>query len=71
MEALRYNITIESDTIKLPALSRYIGKKMEIIFIEDETESGKPNNSIDIKQFKGKIIFDEESIQSLRDNSLI
>ncbi|MFH0976773.1 MAG: hypothetical protein V1874_13395 [Spirochaetota bacterium] len=71
MEALKFNITIESDTIKIPALSKFIGKRMEIILIEDLPEKNIKEKDKKLKNLKGKINLDEDSILSLRNKSLI
>lgn len=39
-QTIRVRCTVESDTLKLPELSALVGKKVEIIVIEDEAESG-------------------------------
>jgi len=41
MQAIRKKIRIDSDTIKIPELSKFIGKTMEIILLEYTDEKNK------------------------------
>ncbi len=44
-QAIRIHCTIESDTLKLPEVSSLVGKRVEIIVIEEEAEGAAPNEA--------------------------
>ena len=64
MQAIRKKMIINSDTIKIPELQRFIGKTMEIILIEDTEEKNKA-----FLDLAGKIEIDNLVISELRENS--
>ncbi len=64
MQAIRKKMIINSDTIKIPELQRFIGKTMEIILIEDTEEKNKA-----FLDLAGKIEIDNSVISELRENS--
>jgi len=66
MQAIRKKIIIDSDTIKIPELSKFIGKTMEIILLEDTDEKNKA-----FLDLAGKIELDNSEITRLRENSKI
>jgi hypothetical protein len=67
MEAIKLHITVESDTVKIPELKKFIGKSIEIILIDDsEKEKPASNRYKRLKDLKGKINFDEEAVNTLR-----
>jgi len=72
MEAIKLHLLVESDTVKIPELKNFIGKRIEIILIDD-SEKGKPasNRYKRLKNLKGKINFDEEAVNTLRQKSTI
>lgn len=56
------------DLLKIPELQNFIGKHMELILIEEETE--KENDELeDLFNLEGKIQFDEEKMTELRNIS--
>jgi hypothetical protein len=61
MQAIRKKMIINSDTIKIPELQRFIGKTMEIILIEDTEEKNKA-----FLDLAGKIELDNSAISVLR-----
>jgi predicted Holliday junction resolvase-like endonuclease len=70
MNAIKLKLKIESDTLKIPELSRFIGKSVELILLEDEsTGAAEKNKFLKIKKLKGSISFDRDAVSSLRDNS--
>lgn len=62
---------IESDTIRIPELSRFIGKNVEIIFLDDSSRNDTPNNVHSLRTLKGTISFDEEAVATLREKSTL
>ena len=64
MKAIRKKIIIDSDTIKIPELQKFIGKTMEIIILEDTDEKNKA-----FLDLAGKIDLDNSAISELRENS--
>jgi hypothetical protein len=72
MEAMRFHLTVESETINIPQLKQFIGKRVEIILIEDsplETENSTRYKKI--KNLKGKISFNEDALPRLRQDSIL
>ncbi|MEA1884752.1 MAG: hypothetical protein U9N62_09580 [Thermotogota bacterium] len=66
MQAIRKRIMIDSDTIRIPELQKFIGKTMEIILLEDSEEKNKA-----FLDLAGKISLDDEAVNDLRENSKI
>ena len=66
MRAIRKRIIIDSDTIRIPELQKFIGKTMEVILLEDSEEKNKA-----FLDLAGKIALDDEAINDLRENSKI
>ena len=64
MQSIRKKMIMNSDTIKIPELQRFIGKTMEIILIEDTEEKNKA-----FLDLAGKIEIDNSVISELRENS--
>jgi hypothetical protein len=72
MNALRLKIKIESDTLKIPELSKFIGKRVEIILIDDSPQNLSDKHDYSrLKNLKGKISFDTSALSSLRESSKI
>ena len=68
MEAIRLYLKVDSDTLHIPELRRFIGKRVELILIEEEP-------SEEIKKMEkffsavGKVNIDEEAVHRLREES--
>lgn len=72
MEAVKTHITVESDTIKIPELKKFMGKRIEIILIDDSQNERTCKGKFDkLKALQGKIDFDETALGELRDNSML
>lgn len=72
MEAVKTHINVESDVVRIPELSRFIGKRIEIILIDDSKhEPVKTEKFQKFNDLKGKIHFDENALSELRQNSII
>ena len=72
MEALKFHLTVESDTIKIPELKQFIGKRIEVILIDDSQKSKTVNNRFQrIKDLRGKISFDDNALSTLRQDSIL
>jgi hypothetical protein len=69
MEALKLHMKVESDTLKIPGLSRFIGKNVEIILLEDSSTARQKGQYSKLKKLKGKIHFDENAVALLREKS--
>lgn len=69
MEALKVHMKIESDTVKIPGLSRFIGKRVEIILLEDVPADKKTGKYHKLKGLKGAIQIDPGDVTSLRGKS--
>ena len=72
MEAIKLKITVESDTLKIPELKKFIGKKIEVILLDDSKDE-KPQSSkySKLKKLKGTIDFDDTALADLRKNSIL
>ena len=68
MNAIKCHMVITSDTITIPELSGFIGKSVEIIFIED-SEFQSENSITKLRELKNQIKIDEDSVVSLREAS--
>ena len=53
MEALKLHMKVESDTLKIPGLSRFIGKNVEIILLEDASAARQKDQYSKLKKLKG------------------
>ena len=71
MEAIKIRMKILSDTIKIPALSHFIGKNVEIILLEDSSSMQKTSRYGKLKKLRGKIQIDQKAAASLRENSKV
>ena len=74
MEAIRKNVLISSETLTIPELKKFIGKNVEIIFIEEDKEKKKRSGikkNIKFMNAIGKICIDEEKVNNLREVSKI
>ena len=72
MEALKFHITVKSDTIKIPELKKFIGKKIEVILLDDSKKEITKNDKFKkFKSLKGKIHFDDTALTELRQNSTV
>jgi hypothetical protein len=74
MEALKLHMKIESDTIKIPALSKFIGKEIEIILLSESSNTAQKDKKmkyVKLKKLQGKIHFDDGSLSSLREKSIL
>ncbi|OHD63874.1 MAG: hypothetical protein A2176_09885 [Spirochaetes bacterium RBG_13_51_14] len=69
MEAIKLHMKVESDTLKIPGLSRFIGKRVEIILLEDASAARQKDQYSKLKKLKGKIHFDEDAVALLREKS--
>jgi len=66
MEAIRLYLKVDSDTLHIPELRRFIGKRVELILIEE------PSEEIKMEKFfsaVGKVNIDEEAVHRLREES--
>jgi len=67
MEAIRLYLKVDSDTLHIPELRRFIGKRVELILIEEPSEEIKKME----KFFSavGKVSIDEKAVHRLREES--
>jgi len=66
MEAIRLYLKVDSDTLHIPELRRFIGKRVELILIEE------PSEEIKMEKFfsaVGKVNIDEKAVHRLREES--
>jgi hypothetical protein len=72
MEAFKFHITVESDTIKIPELKRFLGRRVEVILLDDSRkEKGSSSKFKKLKDLKGKISFDDNALSALRKDSIL
>lgn len=72
MEAIKKRIMIDSDTILIPELKRFIGKMVEIICIEEDKDSQPPvKKHSKFLKAAGKISLDSQAVNDLREKSKI
>jgi hypothetical protein len=73
MEAIKRNITVNSDTlnVKIPELSNYMGRKAELILIVDNTDMPKRDNLEKLRGIVGKIDIRQEDLDRLRNASTL
>jgi len=71
MEAIKKRIMIDSDTILIPELKRFIGKMVEIICIEDEDSQPPVKKHSKFLNAAGKISLDSQAVNDLREKSKI
>jgi hypothetical protein len=72
MEAFKFHITIESDTIKIPELKRFLGRRVEVILLDDSRKEIESSNKFKkLKDLKGKISFDDNALSALRKDSIL
>ena len=66
MKAHRLYMQVESDTVQLPPLGTLIGKRVEIIILEEpEVQPGGGDYSL-LHDLAGKIDLDFDAIEKLR-----
>ena len=73
MEAIKIQRKIDSETLHIPELKRFLGKFVEIILLEVPL-SERTEMKGDIKEFisaANRIDIDENAIQRLREESMI
>lgn len=76
IEAIKIKIQVESDTIKIPELTKFIGKKVEIILFEDADAKSEKIEIDDkqltrMKKMRGKLNISNKAHTELRRSSLI
>ena len=67
MQAIRKKIIVNSETITIPELSKFMGKAIEIILIEDEENKEKKNSKF--LSMIGEIDLDPQVVDDLRERS--
>ncbi|HOT74330.1 MAG TPA: hypothetical protein PK467_00975 [Candidatus Wallbacteria bacterium] len=71
MEAIRTNILVNSETITIPQLKKFIGKKVEIICLGEEKTKKSPARLKKFFSLAGKIKMSAKKINELRELSKI
>lgn len=72
MDAIKINLTVESDTLKIPELNRFIGKEVEIILLDNSKKSIDSKAKFNkIKSLQGKLNFDDTALDRLRNSSIL
>jgi len=73
MEALKLHLTIKSDTLKIPELKKFIGRRVEVIFLDEDSKKEKSiiEKFKKFKNLKGKIHFDDNAFNELREKSIL
>ena len=72
MQAIRIHKQIDSETLHLPELKAMIGKKVEIIVLEESAELVKDEDPWDgLYELAGKDVVDPEAYKQLRAASMI
>ncbi len=72
MNALKFHITVKSDTLKIPELKKFMGKRIEIILLDDsKNEVPATDKFKKLKDIIGKIHFDENALSELRQKSIL
>lgn len=69
MNAVRIHTRIDSETLNLPQLRPMIGKRVEIIVMEEPTSSSVQGDLGLLDEIAGKIDMDWDAIEKLRDIS--
>jgi len=69
MEVIRTSMYINSETITIPQLKKFIGKKVEIIFLGEENTKKKSSRFKKFFSLAGKIKMSAKKIIELRDSS--
>lgn len=54
MNAIRVLTTITTDTLRIPALKRLMGKKVEITVVEEPRSEGRTRKAVGVRKGKGK-----------------
>jgi hypothetical protein len=67
MQVIRKKIIVNSETITIPELSKFMGKAIEIILIEIEENKSKKNSKF--INMAGEIDLDSQSVNKLREAS--
>ena len=72
MEAIKIRKTIQSETLHIPELQKFIGKRVEIIFLElPEKKETAPKAKNKFIAASGKIDIDEKAVAELRTRSIL
>jgi nicotinate-nucleotide pyrophosphorylase len=74
MEAIKITRKIESETLNIPELKKFIGKNIEIIMLEIPSEkmvSAKKEKMKNFLNAAGNIDIDEKTVNELRQKSLL
>ena len=71
MQAIRLFMKVDSENIHVPELRKFIGKKVEMIIIEEPTVFSEEKNRKMERFFSaaGKVEIDEEAVRQLREES--
>ena len=71
MQAIRLFMKVDSENIHVPELRKFIGKKVEIIIIEEPTAFNEKRDRKMERFFSaaGKVEIDEEAVRQLREES--
>ena len=71
MQAIRLLIKVDSENIHIPELRRFIGKRVEMIIIDEPNIFSEKKNRKMERFFSaaGKIEIDEEAVHQLREES--
>ncbi len=72
MNAIKLQLVIESETLKIPELKYFIGKKVELTLTEkNDPKSNDTEKYKKLKSLRGRISFDKKVLQDLRENSIL
>jgi hypothetical protein len=66
MEAIKIKKRINSDTIHIPQLKKFMGKNVEIILLEIPEKNVKPKSMNKFLSASGNIDIDEKAVAELR-----
>ena len=71
MQAIRWFMKVDSENIHVPELSKFIGKKVEMVIIEKPTVFNEKKDRKMERFFSaaGKVEIDEEAVRQLREES--
>ncbi|HOE62595.1 MAG TPA: hypothetical protein PKW18_00580 [Candidatus Sumerlaeota bacterium] len=68
-KSIRIKTRIESDTIQIPELSRWIGRDVEILVVEEEIRGNRKFSRL--RAAAGRDYVDADSVMRLREASLL
>lgn len=71
MEAIKIRKRINSDTIHIPQLKKFMGKNVEIILLEIPEKNVKPKSMNKFISASGKIDIDEKAVDDLKNKSIL